>query len=525
MHGNNHIGYTLSHCSEETFKTVDPINNNYLEGEFHIADKQEIEQAVSLANKAFLSYRNISPLKRANFLEQIGDEMLALGDRLVQRASLETALTPERIENERVRTIKQLKLYADLIKEGSWINASIDPGDPYRKPGPKPDLRRMYLPIGTVVVFTASNFPLAYSTAGGDTASALAAGNPVIVKSHPSHAGTNELVADAIVKAAKKTGMPDGVFSSLNDNTYTVGERLVKHFQVQAVAFTGSYNGGMALYKMARDRKDPIPVFAEMGSTNPVYILEDSMKENFRQIASTMAGSITLGSGQFCTNPGLMVGVESDAQKQFLDRLTDHFRAVEPSVMLSNNIANNYYSNLEKTLRQKGVELLFKSSKGDAFEIKGIPVVATVSFNVFKDNPLLHEEVFGPFSLFVACKNKEELLDFADLQQGQLTTSVFGTVDDLKNYTGLIGIIQDKAGRLIFNGVPTGVEVTTSIQHGGPFPATTDSRFTSVGPDAILRFVRPVAYQNAPQSILPDELKDGNPRDIWRKLNGVPGKD
>ncbi|MFC0876544.1 aldehyde dehydrogenase (NADP(+)) [Saccharicrinis sp. FJH2] len=526
VHGKNRIGKNLSSTGSITYITTDPTKNEALEGTFFCATVDEVNLAMQKAKDAFIAYRKVPAFKRAAFLEAIAEEIMALGDALVRRASVETALSPERIESERTRTMLQLRLYADHIKEGSWVNASIDLGDPDRKPNPKPDLRRMYLPIGPVVVFTASNFPLAYSTAGGDTASALAAGNPVIVKSHPSHAGTNEMVADAIAKAAERTGMPDGVFSSLNDNSFSVGEQLVKHPDTKAVGFTGSYNGGMALWRLANEREVPIPVFSEMGSTNPVYLLEDALHQNDAQLAKTMAASITLGAGQFCTNPGLMVGIESNALKSFAAVLEEEFQKVIPSVMLSAGIAGNYFSKLEMALQQKGVTLLTQRSvRSDRTENSGMPGVATVPFKIFKTNPLLHEEIFGPFSLLVICENIDEMKEFAALQKGQLTTSVFGSEKDFSRTGDLINKLLDKAGRLIFNGVPTGVEVTTSIQHGGPYPATTDSRFTSVGPDAILRFVRPVAFQNAPESILPDELKDGNPLGIWRKFNGKLGKD
>lgn len=525
IHGKNRIGFELSHKGDKTYKTINPVDNSELRGVFFAATKAEVDLAMYKAKQAFYIYRGIDSQKRAEFLESIATEIKASGDDLISRASSETALPRQRIISERDRTMLQLRLYADLIKEGSWINASIDYGDPGRKSHPKPDLRRMYKPVGPVVVFTASNFPLAYSTAGGDTASALAAGNPVIVKSHPSHAGTNELVAEAINRAAQKHGMPDGVFTSLNDNGFEVGEHLVKHPLTKAVGFTGSYNGGMALWKMAYERVEPIPVFAEMGSTNPVYFLKETMAENTASLADTMAGSITLGSGQFCTNPGLMVGIKSDALTLFADALNENFRRVKPSVMLSQGIAKNFVKNLEQALDQKGVKLLTQSDLENLNENVGIPAVATVSYNVFKENPTLHEEVFGPFSLLVICDSMEEMLAFSDLQKGQLTTSLFGTEQDFSSAKSLINKVMDKAGRLIFNGVPTGVEVNTSIQHGGPYPATTDNRFTSVGADAILRFVRPVAYQNAPASLLPDELQDNNPLGIWRKVNGVLGKD
>lgn len=525
LHGKSRIGNSLSKSINESFEAINPSSNAVLDGLFYNASTDEVNQAMELAMNAFDSYKQVSALKRADFLEAIADEMLNLGEVLVKRASLETGLPEARIIGERGRTMMQLKLFAELLRDGSWVEASIDEGDDKREPLPKPDLRKMLHPIGPVVVFTASNFPLAYSTAGGDTASALAAGNPVIVKSHPSHPGTNEMVTEAILSAAQKTGMPNGVFSSLNSNSFTVGTQLVKHPNTMAVGFTGSFQGGTALWKAANEREVPIPVFSEMGSTNPVYFLSDILHTSATELAKTMSGSITLGSGQFCTNPGLMVGIKSDALTQFANELQNLIEQALPSVMLSKGISTNYYSKMNALLQQKGVSLLASAKASKTSDNDGVPGVATVDFEVFKQNPQLHEEIFGPFSLLVQCNNRDELLEFACLQMGQLTSSIFGSDSDFNAYANVVEQVKKKAGRLVFNGVPTGVEVNTSMHHGGPFPATTDSRFTSVGPDAIKRFVRPIAYQNAPQSMLPPELKDGNPLGIWRKVNGKLTKD
>ena len=525
IHGKNRIGKELSNKGVSTYVTYDPATNKALEGTFYAATNQEVNEAMTKAQSAFEVYRYMKAEQRASFLEAIADEMLLLDETLVNRASQETGLPGARIINERGRTMMQLRLFADLIREGSWVEASIDSGDPGREPLPKPDLRKMSQPLGPVVVFTASNFPLAYSTVGGDTASALAAGCPVVVKSHPSHAGTNELVADCVARAAKKTGMPDGVFSSLNSNSYEVGLQLVKHPITAAVGFTGSFQGGTALWKAANDRDVPIPVFSEMGSTNPVYFFDGILKTQAKALAATMSASITLGAGQFCTNPGLMVGIKSKAMDAFIHALNIAVSAAPASVMLSESIAGNYNNKLKSALEQKGVNLISAVQHGTASENDGLPHVATVDFKIFKENPRLHEEVFGPFSLLVLCKNEREMAEFAKLQHGQLTTSVFGTDDDFKSQYKLVQYLTNKAGRLIFNGVPTGVEVNGSQHHGGPFPATTDSRFTSVGPDAIKRFVRPVAYQNAPEFMLPEELKNGNPLGIWRRVDGELTKD
>lgn len=515
IHGKNRIGKDLASANGSSFRAVSPVTGEFLEGDFYNASREDVDNSLLLAHEAFAAFKLVSGKRKADFLEAIAEEIMAAGDELVKRAMDETALPEGRIVSERGRTTGQLKMFADLVREGSWVEASIDRADSHRTPQPKPDLRRMLQAVGPVVVFTASNFPLAFSTAGGDTASALAGGNPVIVKAHPSHPGTNQLVGDAIARAAEKTGMPNGVFSSLNASSYETGIRLVKHPLTRSVAFTGSFSGGMALWKAANEREVPIPVFSEMGSTNPVIILEEAFQKNAESVAKQLAGSITLGAGQFCTNPGIIAGVKSENMDLFLQTLNSAITEVRPQVMLNKSIADNFSKRSAKAIEQKGVKLLSEKNTGDKSGNLGMPSVATVGFEHFKENPELHEEVFGPFSLVVLCKNEKELEEFVEIQKGHLTISFFGT--EFKSAGKLIEIASRKAGRVIFNGVPTGVEVNASMQHGGPFPATTDSRFTSVGSAAIKRFVRPVAYQDAPDALLPDELKEGNPLGIWRK--------
>lgn len=517
MHGKNIIGFELIESPQNTVKAYSPQKGETMEA-FQTASDVEVNYAMKKASEAFKIYRLMSGVRKAEFLEAIGDEIMSLGDKLIQRAMEETALPEPRLIGERGRTIGQLQLFANLLREGSWVEASIDTAIPERKPLPKPDIRKLLIPVGPVVVFTASNFPLAFSTAGGDTASALAAGNPVIVKAHESHLGTNELVAGAIASAAKKTGMPDGVFSSLNGIGHDLGRKLVQHPLTKSVAFTGSYNGGMALYELANKRDEPIPVFTEMGSVNPVFVLPERLAQDTTELAKSLAASVTLGVGQFCTNPGLLIGLKSDHLDQFSEVLGGEVANQSPSPMLNPGIAQSYYNNCASALEQNGVEALNKLQPAE--EGSGSPVVAKVAARDFIANPKLVHEVFGPFSLIVVCDDVAELLAVADSLPGQLTQTMMATDKDTVDFKELISRSREKCGRLIFNGVPTGVEVSHSMTHGGPFPATSDSRFTSVGTDAIKRFVRPISFQDAPTSILPDELRNSNPLKIWRKING-----
>lgn len=515
--GTNLIGFDESGNGQNSLQAVNPRKNKPLPEKFYIAQDSDIDNAVDKSLKAFQEYKNLSGRKKADFLESIGNEIMNLGDTLIDRGMSETGLPSGRLQGERGRTVNQLKMFADLLRDGSWVDARIDTAKPDRTPIPKSDIRYMNFPLGPVVVFGASNFPLAFSTAGGDTASALAAGCPVIVKAHESHPGTNELVARAILKAAKNSGMPDGVFSSLNGGP-EVGQKLVKHSHVKAVGFTGSFKAGKSIYDLAQQRDEPIPVYAEMGSVNPVFLLKEKLKESAKELASQYAGSVTLGVGQFCTNPGLLIGIDSDELTQFRDQLAEEFRNVEPECMLNSGIAKNYRTKRDEFFSHQDVKVYSNpESEPDTF---GSPSLATVQASAFIKNPELHEEVFGPFTLIVTCKDKDELTQVADKLEGQLTITFLGTEKELPEYSSLVSTAREKAGRIIFNGVPTGVEVCPSMQHGGPFPATTDSKFTSVGTAAIKRFVRPVAFQDCPESLLPDELKNDNPLGIYRLVDG-----
>jgi 2,5-dioxopentanoate dehydrogenase len=484
-----------------------------------LSSTPDVDRVMQQAHVAFLSYKNLPGKKKATFLRAIADEIEALGTELVSTTMRETNLPEARIINERSRTTGHCRMFADLVEEGSWVDARVDTALPNRMPAPKPDLRKMLVPIGPVVVFGAANFPLAYSTAGGDTASALAAGCPVIVKAHPAHLETSKLVAAAIDKAALKTGMPQGVFQHVHAEGFEIGQALVKHPFTKAVGFTGSLAGGKALFDLANQRAEPIPVFAEMSSINPVILLPETLSRDAAKTASSLAASITLGVGQFCTNPGLIIAIEDEALDLFIQALNSEIQKVLPGTMLHQGIADNYSRRLTQTLTQKGVKTEGQSTAQGNYS-QGTPLVASVSVDTFLQNPTLSEEIFGPFSLIVRCKNFEELTKVVSRGPGQLTATIIGNEVEINKHKVLINVLIEKVGRLIINGVPTGVEVCPSQMHGGPFPATTDSRFTAVGTDAIKRFVRPVAFQNFPESLLPDELKSNNPLGIWRVFNG-----
>jgi 2,5-dioxopentanoate dehydrogenase len=484
---------------------------------FKDASSQEINRAMELAWTAFHIYRNTSLKQRADFMRAIAREIEALGDELLQVTGRETNLPEARLRNERARTMFQLSSYADACEKGDWLEARIDTAIADKTP-PKPDIRKMMVPVGPVLVFGASNFPFAYSTAGGDTASALAAGCPVIVKAHPAHPGTSELMARAILKAAADCQMPNGVFTHLQGAGFEVGRALVEHPYTKSVGFTGSFAGGKQLFDWANQRKEPIPVFAEMSSINPVFLLPGKLKESAAELAKAYAGSITLGVGQFCTNPGLLIGIEGEELNAFSTALSEEISKTIPAPMLHEGIYKNYISKKESTLAQAGVATLADASSSSA-EGQGAAALAAVSGNDFISNPLLHQEVFGPFSLLIRCKDKAELQEVVRHLEGQLTATLMATEADIQEHKELVELVINICGRLILNGVPTGVEVCLSMQHGGPFPSTTDARFGSVGADAIKRFVRPLAYQNWPDSLLPEALKENNPLGIWRTVN------
>lgn len=478
---------------------------------------QEINACMQEAWTAFHVYRKKSLKERAALMRAIAKELESCGDHLIEVAMRETNLPEARLRGERGRTIFQLNSYADACERGDWLEARIDTAVPDKIP-PKPDIRKMLVPLGPVVVYGASNFPFAYSTAGGDTACALAAGCPVIVKAHPAHEHTSEIVADAIHKAVTHLNLPKGVFQHVYGKSIEVGKTLIQHPHTKAVGFTGSYGAGMQLFKWANERKEPIPVFAEMGSVNPVFLLPEKLAASATDIANMYAGSITLGVGQFCTNPGLIIGIESEALTTFTHDLGKAIQKIQPAPMLHAGIVSAYKEKKGNALLQDDVHLVAESETA-VKENEGLPTVATASAQAFLNNPVLHQEVFGPYSLIIRCANKEEMLAVAQHLEGQLTSTLMATENDMLHNDELVEAVKNICGRFILNSVPTGVEVCLSMQHGGPFPATTDSRFTSVGADGIKRFARPIAFQNWSNSLLPDELKNENPLGIIRTVN------
>lgn len=466
-----------------------------------------INDILDRSKKAFFKYGKSSGEQRATLLETIASEIENLGDTLVKAIEEECNFIEGRILGERGRTCGQLRMFAQVARSGSHLGIKKDAALPDRTPLPRPDLRKINIPLGPIVVFGASNFPLAYSTAGGDTASALSAGCTVILKGHPAHARTSELVASAISKALDKVGMDQDIFIHVASSDFETGKALVQHPFTAGVGFTGSVSGGYALASYARDRKNPIPVFTEMGSTNPVIYLKGAPSEEVKSRANMLAGAITLGAGQFCTNPGLIFGLKSEEFTGFYTALSENINQILGVKMLNHNIQKNYLTKMDNALQQKGIQLISNVTDAND-ELVAVPSLAKTEGLTFINNPVLHEEVFGPYSLIVEFESQDQLEQALHMIDGQLTCSFLANEAILKENSSLIDIAIHKAGRLIFNGVPTGVEVCDSMVHGGPSPATSDSRFTAVGSDAILRWLRPVCYQNFPTSLLPKELQD-----------------
>lgn len=508
------------------YQAVNPATGEALAPPMTSASHRQVELALAAAAKAFPVYKNLLPGVRAGFLRACADEILALGDELLERLMQETGYPRARVEGERARTCGQLCLFASLLESGDHWDARIDTAQPDRKPLPKPDLRLLNQALGPVAVFGASNFPMAYSVAGGDTASALAAGCPVVVKGHPSHPGSCELVAQAIARAAERCGMPVGVFSLLMDEGHAVGAQLVSAPEIKAVGFTGSLAGGMALYRLASQRPEPIPVFAEMGSINPVILLPEALKQKASDIAQGFVGSLTLGCGQFCVNPGLVLALAGEELETFVATVAATVAEVDAGVMLNSRIAEHYQQQSQRLAQADAVDLV---AAGKAREpgpgFRGQTFFMRTSAAEFLARPELQDEVFGPSSLLVVCDSKAQLLQVVANLGGQLTGTIHCTEPELASWQDLADLLTTKVGRLVINGFPTGVEVTHAMVHGGPFPASTDSRFTSVGTAAIARFMRPVCYQNYPQGLLPDALKDHNPLGLMRLINGTKTRD
>lgn len=520
IEGYSLIGASRGGSGGETFHGENPANGEKLEPAFHAAGEKEVERTVQLAKEAYVTFGETSGKERATFLCAIAAQIEGVAAEIKERAVAETGLPAGRIEGETGRTTGQLRLFANLIEEGSWVDARIDKSIADRKPAPKPDIRYMLKPMGPVVVFCASNFPLAFSAAGGDVASALAGGNTVIVKAHHAHPGTAEIVGHAVLRAVAECGLPEGTYSLLYGSGRVVGHALVKHPDVKAVGFTGSREGGRALFDLASARPEPIPVYAEMSSINPVFLLPSAVAAGRREeVATGLQGSLTMGVGQFCVNPGLVMIAEGADASAFEESFAKKVSVTPPGVMLHQGIRKSYGEGVARKNKAPGVKPLavVPEAKGACL---ATPAVFTTDAATFLKNPALSEEVFGPSTLVVKAGSPKELLRIAENFEGQLTATIFGTEEELLQHAELVRVLRGKCGRLLFNQFPTGVEVCHSMVHGGPYPATTDGRSTSVGTAAIYRFVRPVCYQNFPQAALPDELKDANPLGIQRKVIG-----
>ncbi|PVH27102.1 aldehyde dehydrogenase (NADP(+)) [Sphingobacterium corticibacter] len=484
--------------------------------------KEILDAYVQKAVDAFQFLKRTTVQERAALMHAVADAIEALDDQLLNLAHEESALPMPRLQGEKARTVGQWRSYGDAVAKGTYLDARIDRADAEKG---KNDIRKYSIGLGPVLVFGASNFPFAFSTAGGDTASAIGAGCPVLVKAHPGHPKTSQLMADTISKAVKKFGWPEGVFGHVAGDrvagTQTLlGAYLTAHPGIQAVGFTGSQQGGKALVAVAAGREVPIPVFAEMGSVNPVFALPQLLEKNAAELAQQYVGSLTLGTGQFCTNPGIVVALAGAAFDRFKEAVQEAIAEAKPTAMLHSGIAKNYAEKKQTATAHEDVTVLAQSAT-DADASQGQPTVAWTSGRAFLSDAQLSEEVFGPFALLVEAESTEQLLAIAKSLEGQLTATVAATEEDLEANAALVSILQDKVGRLLFNGMPTGVEVVYAMQHGGPFPATSDPRFTSVGPDAVKRFVRPIAFQNWPENSLPAELKSSNPLQLTRVVDGV----
>jgi len=519
--GHNFIAGTRSAAGDKVLKSLNASTGEALTFDFFQATEQEVNQAVEAAHAAFKTYRHTSPEQRALFLESIADELDALGEDFLNTISQETALPIARLQGERGRTSGQMRLFAKVLRRGDFLGARIDTALPERQPLPRPDLRQIKIGIGPVAVFGASNFPLAFSTAGGDTASALAAGCSVVVKAHSGHMATADYVAQAIERAVEKTGMPKGVFNMIYGNA--VGALLVKHPLIQAVGFTGSLKGGRALCDMAAARPQPIPVFAEMSSINPMLMLPEALKNRGDQIAQELADSVVLGCGQFCTNPGLILGIKSPEYTRLIEQLSEIMANKPAQTMLNAGTLNSYVSGLSHLAEHAGIQhLAGQEQQGE----QALPQLFKADVELLlAGNQLLQEEIFGPTTIVIEVEDKAQLLQALSSMNGQLTTSLIADESDLAEFADVVPVLEEKAGRLLLNGYPTGVEVCDAMVHGGPYPATSDARGTSVGTLAIDRYLRPVCYQNYPQNLLPEALRDENPLNLLRLINGEMTRD
>jgi NADP-dependent aldehyde dehydrogenase len=518
------IGASAVRGTKGTLRAFDPARNAEIEPTFGAGSVTDVDRACDLAAQAFDSYRSAPLETRARFLEAIAENILALGDTLIERAQAESALPRARLEGERGRTVGQLKLFASLVREGRWLTATLDSAMPDRKPLPRSDLRMQKIPVGPVAVFGASNFPLAFSVAGGDTASAFAAGCPVVVKAHPAHLGTSELVGRAIQKAVADCGLHEGTFSLVIGAGNEIGEALVAHPAIKSVGFTGSRRGGLALADIASKRREPIPVFAEMSSINPVFVMPGALAARADSIATGFVESVTLGVGQFCTNPGLVIVLNGPHTQGFIDAAAQALAKKGAQTMLTAGIAAAYREGVAQRAETSGVKSVAQGTTSDA-SCSALPALFTTTAAQFLATRALEDEIFGPTSLIVTCADVSEMTKVAEQIEGQLTATLMIEPADYELVRGLLPTLERKVGRILANGYPTGVEVCYAMVHGGPFPATSDPRATSVGATAIDRFLRPVCYQDLPAELLPEAVQDGNPLKLWRLRDGQLGRD
>lgn len=517
--GCNLVAGTESAEGTVRFRAEDPSSGAVMGPEFVEATPAEVGRAVCEATRAAADPGFRRPEVRAALLRSIAEELEFGSAELVERAMAETGLPRPRLEGELGRAAGQARLFAGVVEEGSWVEARIDHGDPDRTPTPKPDLRRMLIPVGPVAVFGASNFPFAFSVPGGDTVSALAAGCPVVVKAHPAHPGTSELAARSILRAMERRGLSYGLFSLIQGAGHSVGLGLVTHPGIRAVGFTGSLQGGRALFDAAAARPEPIPVYAEMGSVNPVFLLPGALRDRAEGIAQGLFQSFTLGVGQFCTKPGLVFAVDGPDLDRLLSLLEGQVTAAAPATMLHAGICRSFHRGSERLRGLEGVRAVSGRAL-PAGTTQATPWFAETVLDNYLSHPGLADEVFGPVTVVVRCRGIDDLVAAAGTLSGQLTATIHAVSDDLGAAGRLVEVLGGRAGRLVWNGFPTGVEVGHAIHHGGPYPATTDVRSTSVGTAAIQRFARPVCYQNFPEALLPIELRDRKDRGIWRLVDG-----
>lgn len=513
------IGARRVRGTHSAIHAINPATGEELEPVFGGGCKAEVEQACALADAAFDIYRETTPEARAVFLETIAENILKTDDELIVRAMQETGLPRARLEGERGRTVGQLRLFANVVREGSWLVAQIDPAMPERQPLPRADLRQRHIALGPVAVFGASNFPLAFSVAGGDTASAFAAGCPVVVKGHSAHPGTSELVGLAIRDAVAACGLPEGVFSLLFGNGNAIGTALVEDPRIKAVGFTGSQRGGTALMAAAAARPEPIPVYAEMSSINPTILMPGALAQRAEALGKGFIGSLTMGSGQFCTNPGLVLAVDGADLERFLESSVETLAAAPATTMLTPSIHAAYAGGVARLEENSSARLVARGQSPSGPNQAQGALFETHAADFAADRGL-QEEVFGPASMLVRCASLEELRQSIANLEGQLTATVHVEPEDHEDVRQLLPTLERRVGRILFNGWPTGVEVCHAMVHGGPYPATSDSRTTSVGTLAINRFLRPVCYQDMPQDLLPESLADANPLHIWRRIDG-----